>query len=165
MKCGGKATIDCHFRLRLAGSGLSCLPWMVMDKHWTEWKIKFCPLLQCYIMMIAVKSYIMSVQWSEFPLTLASALLCGEQCAMLSGEAELTGHWTQLGWGDGAHAEISPAHSLPWLREVQSVGEEQLFQIFCAYLVYKYHADFIGIWEFHDGSWHRDMCRSEIVNI
>ena len=26
MKCGGKATIDCHFRLRLAGSGLSCLP-------------------------------------------------------------------------------------------------------------------------------------------
>ena len=111
-------------------------------------------------MMIAVKSYIMSVQWSEFPLTLASALLCGEQCAMLSGEAELTGHWTQLGWGDGAHAEISPAHSLPWLREVQSVGEEQLFQIFCAYLVYKYHADFIGIWEFHDGSWHRDMCRN-----
>ena len=26
VKCGGKATIDCHFRLRLAGSGLSCLP-------------------------------------------------------------------------------------------------------------------------------------------
>ena len=31
--CGGYATIECYLKLTSPGSGLSCLPWLELDKY------------------------------------------------------------------------------------------------------------------------------------